>query len=690
MPKRAKPAKQALDLRQQVERLALRIVLADGEPVASYAEALAEIAKQANAEKLAGVADLAAKMRKSIETGSAPIEELQKGITLMQQSIQDLDWKGEAAPALSEAAVETLSVTEPTQVRPAAAGAAQHQASGVAASLLQDKELVGGFIQESREHLVAIERELLTVEKDPANQAAIHGVFRAFHTIKGLAGFLDLAPLREVAHEVETVLDLARNGKLAVRPEVIDVVLAAADYLKAGVAVVEAALQGNGGQTFGLYDDLLERVRALMQEDPMEAASPAAATPSGAAGPAQPAAKSQAGDSGSVRVETGKLDYLMDMVGEMVIAQSLIRHNKALSITEDPHLLSQLSQLSRITGEVQRTTMSMRMVPVAQVFQRTARVVRDLARKAEKQVELATSGEDTELDKTIAEELHDPLMHMVRNAMDHGVEPPAERVAAGKEPVARVRLAAYHHGGQIVIEVADDGRGLDPAKILKKARQNGLVEEGVNPPEADIFNLIFEPGFSTAEKITDVSGRGVGMDVVRRNVQKLRGRIDIQSTLGQGTTFQLRFPLTLAIIDGLVVGVGTQRYIVPIFAVKEMFQPERDSISTVENRDEMAMVRGRLLPIVRLHERFGVQPRSRNPWEALLIVAESENRRFCLMVDELIGKQEVVIKSLGESLKNTPGVAGGAILGDGRVGLILEMNGVYGDGRAQREAACPQ
>jgi two-component system chemotaxis sensor kinase CheA len=319
----------------------------------------------------------------------------------------------------------------------------------------------------------------------------------------------------------------------------------------------------------------------------------------------------------------------------------------------------------------------MRMIPVGQLFQRSARMVRDLSRKVKKEVVFEISGEDTELDKTIAEGLSDPLLHMVRNAIDHGVEQPEVRRAAGKSPTACVRLAAYHKAGQIVIEVGDDGRGLARDKILNKAREKGLITDGSQLSDNEVFHLIFEPGFSTAEQITDISGRGVGMDVVRKNIQKMRGRIDIQSKAGEGTTFFLKLPLTLAIIEGLVVVVGEHRYIAPLFAVKEMFRATHESLSTVRGRDEMALVRGKLLPIVRLSRRLGVQPRSQDICKGLLVVAECEGKQFCLLVDDLIGKQEVVIKSLGESLKDINGIAGCAILGDGRVGLILDMAGIY-------------
>jgi two-component system chemotaxis sensor kinase CheA len=385
----------------------------------------------------------------------------------------------------------------------------------------------------------------------------------------------------------------------------------------------------------------------------------------------------KAADNASVRIDTGKLDQLMDMVGEMVIAQTLIGHSPALATVKDARLMKDLTQLARITADVQRITTGMRMVPIGTQFQKTARLVRDLSRRAGKQIVLETTGEDTELDKTIAEELSDPLLHMVRNSIDHGIETTEERAAAGKEPTAHIRIAAYHQSGQIVVAISDDGRGLNREKILAKALQNGLIQPGAQLTDNEIFLLIFEAGFSTAEKVTDISGRGVGMDVVRRHVQKLRGRIEIQSKAGEGTTFYIKLPLTLAIIEGLVVVVGGKRYIVPIFSVKEMFRPKEETLSTVHGTSEMVMVRGGLMPIVRLHRRFAIEPRTTKLTEGTLIVCESGGHMFCLFVDDLIGKQEVVIKSLGQSFKDVVGIAGCAILGDGRVGLILDVDGIY-------------
>ncbi|MCC6341827.1 MAG: chemotaxis protein CheA [Bryobacterales bacterium] len=542
--------------------------------------------------------------------------------------------------------------------------------------LAHDPEIIADFILESREHLSSIEQCLLTLERDPANADAIHSIFRGFHTIKGVAGFLEFAAIQEVSHEVETALNLAREGKLAVTPAVIDVILESVDSVSRGIAAVEST---GACRRLDGHDRLLAKVRALMAQP----STPAEASPEPAAAPPEEKAKRQGAEVFRVRVDTSKLDYLVDMVGEMVIAQSILRHNHALAAITDPGLQRDFAQLERITSEVQKTAMAMRMVPVGQLFQRNARLIRDLSRKMGKQVELVTRGDDIELDKTIAEELADPLMHMVRNSIDHGVETPGERQALGKGAQATITLAAYHQAGQIAIEVADDGKGLSREKILAKARQKALVEDGGHLPDADIFRLIMEPGFSTADSVTDISGRGVGMDVVRKQVEKLRGRIEIHSRAGQGTTFLMKLPLTLAIIDGLVVTVGPHRYIVPLFSVREMFRPASESIFTVQDRQEMALVRGRLLPVVRLYKRFGVIPRAKDPCQALLIVAETGGQPFCLMVDDLAGKQEVVIKSLGEGIGEVPGVAGGAILGDGRVGLILDMAGIWGtDARA--------
>jgi len=627
-------------------------------------------------------------------------------VSALQNKLLSLKVGSRAFFDAAEAGIESLGDSLNATGAPGTAATAE-SAGGIA----QDAELISDFILESREHLRAIEQNVLAVEQDSSQMDPIHAMFRAFHPIKGIAGFLEFQSIRDVSHETETLLDLARNSKLTLAPAVIDVILESADYLSREVSRIEAG----SGEASPPADDLIVRIRAVsgpaepqVEQDlkfiseAVAAAEPVATAPGESpqpipaqsnpgpadAAPALPGTKSgSARNSGgpmatSIKVDTGKLDFLVDAIGEMVIAQSLIRHNPDLTKTQSATLMRNVAQLSRITSEVQKTAMSMRMVPVGVVFQKMARLVRDLCRKSGKQAELVTYGDDTELDRNIVEELADPLMHMLRNALDHGIEMPDERVTNGKAAMAKVELRAAHHGGHILIEIADDGRGINREAVLRKATERGLVQPGASLTDSEVFALIFEPGFSTAEKVTDISGRGVGMDVVKKHIQKLRGVIETQSTAGKGTTFRLKLPLTLAIIDGLVVGVGQERYIVPIFTVKEMLRPAPGMVSTIENTREIALIRDRVLPVVRLHRRFSVVPSTEDPLESLLIIAESQETEFCLLVDRLIGKQEVVIKSLGNSLKDISGVAGGAILGDGRVALILEMDAIFNAARA--------
>jgi two-component system chemotaxis sensor kinase CheA len=320
--------------------------------------------------------------------------------------------------------------------------------------------------------------------------------------------------------------------------------------------------------------------------------------------------------------------------------------------------------------------MSMRMVPIRQTFQKMARLVRDLTKRSGKQVDLVLAGEDTELDRRVVEDINDPLMHMVRNSLDHGIEQPAARAAAGKTETGRLSLRAFHQGGSIVIEIADDGAGLNVERITKKAIANGLIAPGATISPADIHQLIFAPGFSTAEVVTEISGRGVGMDVVKRNIEALRGRIDIQTETGKGTTFSIKLPLTLAILDGLLVQVGDERFVIPTFAVRESLRPTASQVHTMHGAPRLIQVRDELLPLVWLRELFTLGGERMDPTEATVVVIEDDHRRIGLVVDALIGKQEVVVKTLGTAFSSVRGVAGGAILGDGRIGLILDAHGI--------------
>jgi two-component system chemotaxis sensor kinase CheA len=378
----------------------------------------------------------------------------------------------------------------------------------------------------------------------------------------------------------------------------------------------------------------------------------------------------------TVKVATDRLDSLINMVGELVIAQSMVAQDIAAHLNQNQRLSRNMGHLGKITRELQDLSMSMRMVPIHGVFQKMARLVRDVARKFGKEIDFDMVGGETELDRNVVEAISDPLVHMVRNSVDHGIEMPDDRERNGKSRAGRVELKAYHQAGSIVIEITDDGRGLNKAKLLKKAREAGLLKDGQELTEQEIFKLIFHPGLSTAEKVTDVSGRGVGMDVVKKNVESLRGRIDITSTEGKGSTFTIRLPLTLAVIDGLVVKVGSERYIIPLTSVEQSIRPKPEHLSTLQGRAEMCLIRDRLLPLFRLHRLFNVQAKHEDPTEALVVIVQDEDRHCCLLVDELLGQQQVVIKSLGESLGQIQGISGGAILGDGNISLILDVPGL--------------
>jgi two-component system chemotaxis sensor kinase CheA len=674
------------ELEQQIEDLALRLVVGDLEAesaAAAWTPAFEQIRDSALREQAAHIASMAeaviGAVRRADSPGSVSME-LEEGIVRLQQAVECQQ----------------------------AATCQKQGAPAAVLSLAQDPELMSDFILESREHLANMESLLLALERNPHDSEVLNAVFRGFHTIKGLAGFLELWEVQSLAHEVETVLDRARNSVWIITGAAIDVILQSADYLNRWLTHLESRLQNRPSEPPPPDSTLKARIAALGSEsdqpeapdglDAMAAAvdaaevagPPVVLSPSPLAAAAETSVETvekapvsaastpaRRAETMAVKVDTAKLDYLVDMAGEMVIAESLVRNDPELGIVHSPQLQRKIAHLTRITSELQRTAMAMRLVPVGPLFGRMARLVRDLARQFGKQVEMETQGNEIDLDRTIVEELADPLMHMVRNALDHGIETPAERVAQGKSPTARLLLKAHHHAGQVLIEIADDGRGLNRGEIRAKAIQRGLLGSDEEPSDNQIYNLIFEPGFSTAGKVTNVSGRGVGMDVVRRHIDKLRGRIEIHSKPGQGASFVLKLPLTLAIIEGLVVGVGEERYIVPLSSVREMFRPTAETIWTVKQRVEMALVRGSLLPVLRLHRLFQVRPRTENPLEAVLVVAESEGQRFCVMVDELIGKQEVVIKSLGETFKNLSLVAGGAILGDGRVGLILDLDRLF-------------
>ena len=661
-------------------------------------------------------------------------------------------------------------------------------------------ENLNDFLCEAREHIENAEEALLELERDVTDAELLNTVFRAFHTIKGVAGFMHLTAIVELAHTAETLLDFARTGQITLNSAYLDLVLQSCDLLSQLIAglegaaapgkhdlahlidrlknatvdmldestppppeqtpdptfhplgeiivglglatddQIEAALrQQNEGAlhlrsilietdltdvesvedalvkrsdtgrviaerlvTLGFVDEetlaraieakensskrlgeqlglTTKQIASALHKQRQQRREHAAPAPTG------PTAKSPAAKrrtEQTVKVSTTRMDNLVTMVGELVIAQQMVVQDPVVRGMTDQKLQRNLGHVGKIIRDLQEVAMSLRMVTIKGTFQKMARLVRDISIRSGKKIIFFTEGEDTELDRNVVEEIGDPLVHMIRNSCDHGIEPGDERLAAGKPEAGTLTLRAYHQGGSIVIETQDDGRGLDREKILAKALERGLISSDRDPasiPDDEVHNLVFQPGFSTADKVTDISGRGVGMDVVRRNIEALRGKIDITSIPGQGSTFSMRLPLTMAIIDGMVVRVGTQRYVVPTLNIEQSFRPDPAHIHTAINRGEMAVVRGDLLPIYRLNRVFNLKEGADRFDHCLLIVLESNNARCCLMVDEILGQQQVVIKSLGEAVQPIRGVSGGAILGDGRVALILDVAGLVAE-----------
>jgi two-component system chemotaxis sensor kinase CheA len=541
-----------------------------------------------------------------------------------------------------------------------------------------DPELAGMFIADAIDHLGTIEATILKLEAAPTDLKLVNDIFRPFHTVKGNAGVLGITSIQEFAHKIETLLDLARSGKHPMGPAEIEVVLKTVDLLKLIIDELPARAAGKPvTDVSARRRELMDRVDALIAGS-APAPSSAKAQTAVAMEPADDASPAKAGraaDQSTVKVDTKKLDNLVDMVGELVIAQAILAADPAF-LSTDERLSRRLAHVRRITSDLQRDTMAMRMVPIRQTFQKMSRLARDLSRKFEKPCTLQLTGEDTELDRKVVEHLTDPLMHMMRNAIDHGVESPEGRRAAGKPETAELRLTAFHRAGFIVVELSDDGAGLDTEGILARGVKLGLIPEGAQLEPAEIHQLIFQPGFSTAAAVTELSGRGVGMDVVRRNIEALRGRVDIQTVRGKGTTFSIQLPLTLAIVDGILMGVGSERFVIPTFAVQESFRPQPEQVQSVHQQARMVQVRDRLYPLLHLGEVFGIAGARQRISEGTVIVCHDSGRAVALAVDELIGKQEVVIKGLGEMFKDVRGIAGGAILGDGRIGLILDTGGL--------------
>ena len=575
-----------------------------------------------------------------------------------------------------------------------------------------DMEILMDFVSEARENLDTIEVNLIDLEQDPSDKDIINDIFRPFHTIKGVSGFLSLTKINKLAHATENLLDGARSGDFLINDTATDAILESVDTLKNLIARVSLGTQTGFKQPDDDIDvdslrEKLQKLQAsltkgekkplgeilaikklvdqasldqaleiqknhpdkkigeiLVKEKKVDPGQVASALMDQNVSRKQVAAQ--------VRVSTQKLDDLVDYAGELVIAQSMLRQKTS----NDASLSQSVAQLGQIVTNMQNIAMSMRMIPIKATFMKMIRLVRDLSRKSGKNVVLNMIGEDTEIDRNVVDALYEPMVHMIRNSCDHGIETESARLEKGKPSEGSITLRAYHKGGHIIIEIEDDGKGLDKEAILKKAKDTGLVSGNEQMTDAQVYDLILQPGFSTAEQITDVSGRGVGMDVVKDGIEKFRGQLSIESEKGKGTKFTISFPLTLAIIDGMLVDVDNEKYVIPTIAIQKAFKPDKKDCFTVEGKGEMVRDRGSLIPVIRLNEIYS-SSRKKSIWDNLVVVVESKDEKRALLIDELLGKDEYVIKSLGSGLEDVKGIAGGAILADGRVGLILDIHGIF-------------
>ena len=526
-------------------------------------------------------------------------------------------------------------------------------------------EVVREFLVESHEGLDQLDRDLVTLEQCPRDRDLLAGVFRCIHTIKGTCGFLGFSRLEAVSHVGESLLSLLRDGVLVLTPEITSALLQLVDAIRQILAGIETT----GQEADADYTALVELLTRLQSPDE----SPAAALATTVAAEGRGSAVSDT----NIRVDVGLLDKLMNLVGELVLARNQILQYTATH--QDSAFAATSQRLNLITTELQEGVMKTRMQSIGNIWGRLSRIVRDLATACGKQVAIEMEGKETELDKTVIEAIKDPLTHIVRNSVDHGIELPAVRLAAGKPAEGRLVLRAFHEGGQVNLEICDDGAGINVERVREKAVERGLVsaEQAARMSEREVHHLIFLPGFSTAETVNNISGRGVGMDVVRTNIEKIGGTVDVQSVAGQGTTLRIKIPLTLAIIPALTITAAGDRYAIPQVNLLELVRLEGEDARTGIEMIYDAPVyrlRGRLLPLTHLSRELQVgDGRAAADGAVNIVVLRADDRAFGLIVDEINDTEEIVVKPLGQQLKGIPIFAGATIMADGRVALILDV-----------------
>jgi two-component system chemotaxis sensor kinase CheA len=594
---------------------------------------------------------------------------------------------GEALPPAAESPKEDVSETvEPVEE----AQGASPQIDLVEPDNLSNPKVVEFFLQEGNELIQDIEQELLSWIKAPDDKELLNRLFGHIHSFKGNCGFMNLADPERLSHSMETLLDEVINGLEVDRTEVADLLLT---HISAFREMLDDVAQGGGGKIEKL-DERITSITAFVSDGSDEEQKEGPDTPKrklgeilveeGYVSPAEletalttqktkkPLPKKQ-----DIRVNLEKLDSLIELIGELVIAENMLINNPDLEGLELENFSRAGQHMNKLVNELQEMATAIRLIPVAGVFSRMNRLVHDLSRKSNKKIDLIISGESTEVDKSVIENVVDPLTHLIRNAVDHGLEFPDERVAAGKPETGIIFLNARHDEGDVMITIKDDGRGLNREKILATAKKRGLIEgDGSQLSERHVSGLLFKPGFSTADKITEVSGRGVGMDVVQQNLKNIRGDVKIKSRPGEGTTVSLSIPLTMAIIDGMMIRVGNSLFIIPILSIRESFCPAADSVTVTPDGNELVRIREHLFPVVRLHSAYDLIPDSDELDKGILVVVEAQGRNVCLFVDEIMGQQQTVIKGLSDYIaksRNVKGVSGCTILGDGSVCLILDV-----------------
>lgn len=541
-------------------------------------------------------------------------------------------------------------------------------------------EMIKQFLQEAESGFEKIEEILLILEKFGFEQKLLDDAYRLIHSFKGNCGFMNFKDLEKISHKVETVFDGMKNKEIPTTEEIVTVLFNVLDVIRSTTLQIGESGSHAVPSCAAVMDMMDSIIPGLVTEkkekEPSEEVESIGIPKMEKLPVMDKSAKTTDEKAVSkslqtdIRVNLQKVDTVINLVGELMIVSQMITSN----LSGDSEKINRSShQLNSLITELQDVAMSIRMIPLAGTFRKMVRLVRDLSKKSGKQVVFETRGEDTELDKTVVEQISDPLVHLVRNSIDHGIEIPAEREAAGKPPTGKLIIEAKYEGNEVWINIIDDGRGLNRDKILAKAKERNLVgDEADEWSDSKIHKLIFEPGFSTADKVTSVSGRGVGMDVVKRNIEKVKGHVDIKSVMGQGSTIGLRIPLTLAIIDGMLLRVGKAIYTAPLLNIRESVQIKPSQVTMVENK-EVVMIREHLIPVFRLHNLHNIEPDYEKLEDGILIILEHQDDVFGLFVDELLGQYQTVIKGLSDYLGKVSGVSGCSILSNGEVSLILDV-----------------